>query len=104
MIEALVEKKIINEHDIKVLVVQEDMSGLTESKRFIIQRLGVMFTNMIELVTDTDSFDYLSKLLLDLYKKGIEVSEFKTKADMVKYFTKYGDQLFSKLLVKALQD
>jgi hypothetical protein len=38
----------------------------SETRKFITERLRVLFDNLIEQVTDIDAFDYLSKVLLDL--------------------------------------
>jgi hypothetical protein len=49
---------------------EEGASG-DESRRFVTTRLRVMLENMIEQTDEVDAFDYLSKLLLEMYQRAL---------------------------------
>jgi hypothetical protein len=71
-----------------------------DTRSFVITRLTVMFENLIDLTSDVNGFDYLSKILLDLYHHTLPQSE----EEAIKALIENERQLLGKLLVKAMKD
>lgn len=72
IVQTLIEKKIINVDDMKVLIINEDAAKLDSSHGFIVKRLQVFVNECIKQVDDVDHFDYLSQVLLALYQQVLE--------------------------------
>ena len=68
IVKTLIEKKIISFDDLKVLITNEDAAKLDSSHGFIVKRLQVFVNECIKQVDDVDHFDYLSQVLLAIYK------------------------------------
>ncbi len=79
---------------------EEGASG-DESRRFVTTRLRVMLENMIEQTEEVDAFDYLSKLLLEMYQRALEKA---TPEEALKTIVKSKNQMLGRLLVKAMKD
>ena len=63
-------------------------------------RLQVLFENLVDQVTEVDDFDYVSKVLLEMYAKIIQVEE---PAKGLKLLAE-PKQLMGRLLVRAMRD
>lgn len=61
-----------------------------------------MFDNFIEQVNDVDTFDYVSKVVLELYSEVIE--EIENEDEVLKKIVSSRDQMLGRLLVRAMRD
>jgi len=91
LLEALKSKKLVEREDLEALVLGREVKN--EVRAFVITRLSVLIENMVEQTSDIDGFDYLSKLLLDMYQ-GADV----------KVLSENPKQPLGKLLVRAMRD
>ena len=91
LLEALKTKKLVEREDLEALVLGQDVQN--EVRAFVVTRLAVLLENMVDQTSDIDGFDYLSKLLLDMYQ-GCDL---KMLCDNPK-------QPLAKLLAKAMRD
>jgi hypothetical protein len=74
LLEALLSSKILDTADIETVILgrQQPVSfDNKETKKFVCTRLQVLFDNLIEQVTEVDHFDFVSRILLDMYSKFI---------------------------------
>lgn len=99
IIETLLAKKLVEDSDLDQLLFGKAQSQLSETRKFIVTRLVVMFDNFIDQVKDIDQFDYLSKVLLELTQQVLE-----KKDKPVDYLAECKTILMGKLLVKAMRD
>ena len=72
LLEALLSSKILDTADIEAVILGRPVSfDNKETKKFVCTRLQVLFDNLIEHVTEVDHFDFVSRILLDMYSKFI---------------------------------
>lgn len=70
ILDALKEKKIVDLIDLERLFFGMDLpQGISETKKFVLTRLSVLFDNLIASTTEVDSFDFLSQILLTNYQQ-----------------------------------
>ena len=91
LLDTLKSKKLVEREDLEALVLGREVKN--EVRAFVITRLSVLIENMVEQTSDIDGFDYLSKLLLDMYQ-GADV----------KVLSENPKQPLGKLLVRAMRD
>lgn len=84
-------KKLLDKEDLEALVLGREVQN--EVRAFVVSRLAVLLENMVDQTSDIDGFDYLSKLLLDMYQ-GADVQ----------MLSESPRQPLAKLLVKAMRD
>lgn len=91
LLEALKAKKLVEREDLEALVLGREVKN--EVRAFVVTRLAVLLENMVDQTSDVDGFDYLSKVLLDMYER----------AD-VKVLSENLNQPLGRLLIKAMRD